>query len=60
MTRTRELYLSTPLSRIRTQALEKAVDADIAPLTDAISTSVYRAHVARALVVQFHQRALAA
>ena len=60
MTRTRELFLSTPLARIRTQAIEKAVDADIAPLTDAVSTSVYRAHVARALVVQFHQQALVA
>lgn len=60
MTRTRELFLSTPLARIRTQAIEKAVDADIAPLSDAVSTSVYRAHVARALVVQFHQQALAA
>jgi xanthine dehydrogenase small subunit len=51
--RTRELFLSTPLSKIGDDALAKAVDADVTPIDDVRSTRTYRAHVARAAVAEF-------
>jgi CO/xanthine dehydrogenase FAD-binding subunit len=50
--RTRELFLSTPLSKIDDVALGKAVDADISPIDDVRSTRAYRGHVARAAVAE--------
>jgi CO/xanthine dehydrogenase FAD-binding subunit len=48
--RTRELLLSTPLSKVRVDDLEKAVLADVSPIDDVRSTRRYRAHVACAVV----------
>jgi len=51
--RTRELLLSSPLSRIRVDGLEKAVLADVSPIDDLRSSRRYRAHVACAVVREF-------
>jgi CO/xanthine dehydrogenase FAD-binding subunit len=55
LARTRELFLSTSLSKIDAVAIGKAVDADISPIDDVRSTRAYRAHVARAAVVELAQ-----
>ncbi len=51
--RTRELFLSTPLSRIDVELLDKAVEADVTPIDDVRSTARYRLHVAKAAVRDF-------
>lgn len=48
--RTRELFLSTRLARLEAEDLDKAVEADIAPVSDVHTTASYRLHVAQALV----------
>jgi CO/xanthine dehydrogenase FAD-binding subunit len=49
MARTRALALGAPLAQLTGEALDRAVDADVAPLDDVRSTQAYRQHVARAL-----------
>lgn len=51
--RTRELFLSTRLARLEGEDLDKAVEADILPISDIRSTEPYRLHVAKALVRDF-------
>lgn len=51
--RTRELFLSTRLARLEAEDLDKAVEADVTPITDLRSTEPYRLHVAKALVREF-------
>jgi len=49
MAATRALALGSPLAAITGEALDRAVDADVAPIDDVRSTQEYRRHVARAL-----------
>lgn len=51
--RVRALLLSTPLSRIDAETLDKAVRSDVTPIDDIRSTGRYRDHVACAVVRDF-------
>lgn len=53
--RTRELFLSTSLSAIRPEDIDKAVESDIHPIDDVRSTGAYRLHAAKAVVRAFAQ-----
>ncbi len=49
MPETRALALGSPLAQLTSEAIDRAVDADVAPIDDVRSTQEYRRHVARAL-----------
>ena len=51
--KTRQLFLSTSLTRLTGPAIDKAVEADITPIDDVRSTRRYRLHVAQAVVRDF-------
>jgi CO/xanthine dehydrogenase FAD-binding subunit len=53
LTKTRELFLSTPVARLRDEDIDKAVLSDVTPITDIRSTDAYRAHVACSVVRRF-------
>jgi len=53
MPETRALVRGTELAALRTESVDRAVDADIAPIDDLRSTRAYRAHCTRALVREF-------
>ena len=49
MPATRALALGAALAQLSGEAIDRAVDADVAPIDDVRSTQEYRRHVARAL-----------
>jgi CO/xanthine dehydrogenase FAD-binding subunit len=53
LARTREALLSERVDRLAGDVLDKAVEADIAPIDDVRSTRAYRLHVAKAAVRDF-------
>jgi CO/xanthine dehydrogenase FAD-binding subunit len=49
MPATRALALSKALAEIKSEEIDRAVDADVTPIDDVRSTQEYRRHVARSL-----------